>query len=361
MRDLVAGDNGSLVSWGTEMSRPACSFGSAPGPQTSIQSGPSGSTTQTSGRFLFTGTAGPSASFECRLDGGLYVDCASGRTYSGLSAGTHTFAVRAVDSTGNVDASPAVRTWTVQAAPTPPGSSPGPAPPPGTPASPADTTGPSFALVPTAHSWTDARAGRLRLLAGCASACRVSAKLTLSRRTARRLGIKRTLGSGSAQLTRTGVRSVPVRMSAQARAMARRAPAMKLKARLAVSLRAGSSTAALKPTISLRSAGGLRSLSRGGLRLAGDCSERCWTTSQISISARERRRLDLAASGVPLTVAEGAPTGPSAGPFTLTLRGVRPFRRALGDSGRLNASLTAAVRGATGPTTRAVTGLKLRR
>ena len=265
VRDLVAGDSGTLVSWDTEMSRPACSFGSAPGPQTSIQSGPSGNTTQTSASFGFTG-AGTSGSYECRLDTGLFVDCASGRTYSGLSAGTHTFAVRAVDSTGNVDASPAVRTWTVQA-PTPPGSGPGPAPPPGTPATPADTTGPSFALVPTAHSWTDARAGRLRLLAGCASACRVSAKLTLSRRTARRLGINRTLGSGSAQITRAGVRSVPLRMSAKVRAMARRAPAMKLKARLAVSLRAGSSTAALKPTISLRSAGSLRSLGRGGLRL----------------------------------------------------------------------------------------------
>ena len=62
-----------------------------------------------------------------------------------------------------------------------------------------------------------------------------------------------------------------------------------------------------------------------------------------------------------MTVAAGAPAGASAGPFTLTLRGQRPFRRALADSGRLNASLDAAVRGATGPTTRATTGLKLRR
>ena len=60
-------------------------------------------------------------------------------------------------------------------------------------------------------------------------------------------------------------------------------------------------------------------------------------------------------------MAQGAPAGPSAGPFKLTLRGARAFRRALGDSNRLNATLTAAVRGATGPTSRAVTGLKLRR
>ena len=356
VRDLVDDEIGSLVSWSTEMSRPACYVRLRPGPQTSIQSGPASPTTQTTARFGFTGSPA-GGSYECRLDGSLYSDCASGRSYSGLRPGTHTFAVRAVDSTGNVDASPATRTWTVQAPPTPPPSNPGPAP--GGPAPPADTTAPNFALVPTAHSWTDARAGRLRVLAGCASACRVSAKLTLSRAAARRLGTKRTLGSGSARLTRAGVRSVPVRMSAQARKAARRAPA--LKARLAISVQAGSSRVALSPTIALRSAGGLRSLSRRGLRLAGDCSERCWTTSQISISARERRRLDLATSGARVTVAAGAPAGASAGPFTLTLRGQRPFRRALADSGRLNASLDAAVRGATGPTTRATTGLKLRR
>ena len=205
VRDLVDDEIGSLVSWSTEMSRPACSFGSVPGPQTSIQSGPASPTTQTTARFGFTGSPA-GGSYECRLDGSLYSDCASGRSYSGLRPGTHTFAVRAVDSTGNVDASPATRTWTVQAPPTPPPSNPGPAP--GGPATPADTTAPNFALVPTAHSWTDARAGRLRVLAGCASACRVSAKLSLSRAAARRLGIKRTLGSGSARLTRAGVRSV---------------------------------------------------------------------------------------------------------------------------------------------------------
>ena len=175
VRDLVDDEIGSLVSWSTEMSRPACSFGSVPGPQTSIQSGPASPTTQTTARFGFTGSPA-GGSYECRLDGSLYSDCASGRSYSGLRPGTHTFAVRAVDSTGNVDASPATRTWTVQAPPTPPPSNPGPAP--GGPATPADTTAPNFALVPTAHSWTDARAGRLRVLAGCASACRVSAKLT---------------------------------------------------------------------------------------------------------------------------------------------------------------------------------------
>jgi hypothetical protein len=41
------------------------------------------------------------ASFECQLDGAAYAACTSPRTYGGLSAATHRFAVRAVDAAGN--------------------------------------------------------------------------------------------------------------------------------------------------------------------------------------------------------------------------------------------------------------------
>src|SRR6185312_7570768 len=40
--------------------------------------------------------------------------------YSALGEGAHTFSVRATDSSGNVDPSPASRTWTVEASEPPP-------------------------------------------------------------------------------------------------------------------------------------------------------------------------------------------------------------------------------------------------
>ena len=64
--------------------------------------------------FSFTGTA-TAAVFECQLDQGLYQPCASPAVYSELSKGTHTFQVRAIDSNGFVDLSPATANWTVNA------------------------------------------------------------------------------------------------------------------------------------------------------------------------------------------------------------------------------------------------------
>jgi len=40
-------------------------------------------------------------SFECQLDGATFAACASPKAYSGLSAGTHRFSVRALDAAGN--------------------------------------------------------------------------------------------------------------------------------------------------------------------------------------------------------------------------------------------------------------------
>jgi Bacterial TSP3 repeat/Right handed beta helix region len=85
-------------------------------PETAIDSGPSGMTTSTSASFGFSANEGAS-SFECKLDGGSWVSCASPKTYGSLVLGTHIFSVRATDPAGNTDASPALHSWAVQAPP----------------------------------------------------------------------------------------------------------------------------------------------------------------------------------------------------------------------------------------------------
>lgn len=84
------------------------------GPETAITSGPSGITTSYQASFTFTSTESPQA-FECALDMSGFAPCSSPKSYPGVGEGSHTFRVRAVDSVGNADPSPAERTWTVDA------------------------------------------------------------------------------------------------------------------------------------------------------------------------------------------------------------------------------------------------------
>lgn len=89
-------------------------------PDTTITDGPSGTTTATNATFTFTATE--TATFQCKLDAGSYATCSSPKAYTGLAVGSHTFSVRATDTAGNTDASPAARAWTVAAPPAdPPG------------------------------------------------------------------------------------------------------------------------------------------------------------------------------------------------------------------------------------------------
>ncbi len=97
-------------------------------PNTSITAGPSSTTTSTSARFSFTSTEGGS-SFECRRNPtSSFRSCTSPQAYSGLAVGWHRFAVRATDAAGNVDRTPATRSWTVKSTSTsPPKTTPPPA------------------------------------------------------------------------------------------------------------------------------------------------------------------------------------------------------------------------------------------
>ena len=96
-------------------------------PDTTISSGPSGTITTSSTSFTFTSSESGS-SFACSLDSAAFAGCSSPHSDSGLADGSHTFSVRATDSAGNTDPSPATRSFTVSTAPAaPPPSSPVPA------------------------------------------------------------------------------------------------------------------------------------------------------------------------------------------------------------------------------------------
>ena len=57
--------------------------------------------TGTTALVSFSSGATDVARFECSLDGGAFATCASPRQLTGLTAGTHSIAVRAIDRAGN--------------------------------------------------------------------------------------------------------------------------------------------------------------------------------------------------------------------------------------------------------------------
>ena len=85
-------------------------------PTTTIDSSPPGASASAEAEFAFSaddGTGSGVVSIECRRDGGAWEVCASPKGYSGLGDGSHSFEVRAIDQAGNVDATPASSSWTV--------------------------------------------------------------------------------------------------------------------------------------------------------------------------------------------------------------------------------------------------------
>ncbi len=86
-------------------------------PDTTLSSTPAVLSGSASATFAFTGsdavTAPGSLTFQSSLDGGAWTAATGPLTLAGLGDGHHTFAVRAVDQAGNIDASPAAFAWTV--------------------------------------------------------------------------------------------------------------------------------------------------------------------------------------------------------------------------------------------------------
>jgi len=85
-------------------------------PETSIDSGPTGTVNSGSATFEFSSLEA-SSSFECSLDDSAWAECISPKTVPDegtLTDGSHTFMVRATDAaTGTTDPTPASSTWWV--------------------------------------------------------------------------------------------------------------------------------------------------------------------------------------------------------------------------------------------------------
>ncbi|MDD5223629.1 MAG: fibronectin type III domain-containing protein [bacterium] len=84
-------------------------------PDTFLTAQPVNPTNETSLTFEFASTEAGST-FECQLDSGGWVSCASPVSYTGLSEGNHIFEIRAIDQAGNTDQTPTSYTFTLDTA-----------------------------------------------------------------------------------------------------------------------------------------------------------------------------------------------------------------------------------------------------
>ncbi|WP_158621387.1 MYXO-CTERM sorting domain-containing protein [Corallococcus aberystwythensis] len=80
-------------------------------PDTTLTSTPDNPSSPGRARFTFTSSEG--ARFECSLDGAAFSPCVSPALYADLAVGPHVFQVRAIDSAGTVDETPASHDWLV--------------------------------------------------------------------------------------------------------------------------------------------------------------------------------------------------------------------------------------------------------
>ena len=84
----------------------------AASPAPAITSSPSNPTNALSASFTYTLSG--AASFRCRMDSAPFVTCAkTGITYSGLSAGSHTFQVEGADKNGKANSPAASYSWVI--------------------------------------------------------------------------------------------------------------------------------------------------------------------------------------------------------------------------------------------------------
>ena len=109
-------------------------------PETTITGSPAAVTNLRTATFTFASNE-VGSTFQCRLDAAAFAACTSPRNLSSLAVAPHTFEVRATDSAGNTDPSPASFSWVIDR--TAPSASITSPPPP----TPTNVTTASFAFV----------------------------------------------------------------------------------------------------------------------------------------------------------------------------------------------------------------------
>jgi subtilisin-like proprotein convertase family protein len=322
VRDLFEGDTGTLRGWGVASQKALCDIDTTP-PDTSIASGPGNPTSSTSAQFSLGSNDG-GATFECRLDGAAYEPCGATVAFTGLALGTHTLNARAIDGSDNEDSTPASYAWTIE-------SGPGPT----TPAS-------SFVLAPVEEDLAEVLAGRFTVVAACASACRASAAISVSGRTARRLDLSRkavSLGSGAKRRGSAGTAKLSVRLGKRARVALR---GRKLtRATLRVTLTEGPAKLTIERTISLRRGAGLKRIASRGLRMWAACARRCPLSAELTLSAAQARRLGLKPRRAKRYEVAAGRTTATRSPRVLALKVRRGARRALARARRVGTVLEA--------------------
>ncbi|MBI2889156.1 MAG: fibronectin type III domain-containing protein [Nitrospirae bacterium] len=86
-------------------------------PDTALVSSEQSTVSSQTNRTLSFSSPDASSVFQCSLDASDFSSCSSPFTVSLLTDGSHTFSVRAVDPSGNVDPSPATHSWTLDTTP----------------------------------------------------------------------------------------------------------------------------------------------------------------------------------------------------------------------------------------------------
>jgi len=106
-----AGNQGSAASFEWTVDN---SLADTTPPETTILSGPPVPSESSTAAFSYKSNE-PDSSFECELDGAGFSACpAAGASYGGLADGPHSFEVRAIDPSGNVDPTPAGYSFDVE-------------------------------------------------------------------------------------------------------------------------------------------------------------------------------------------------------------------------------------------------------
>jgi hypothetical protein len=82
-------------------------------PQTTIDKGPKKTTSSSKATIKFSSNE-PGSTFECKLDKKPFKPCTSPARFKNLKPGRHKVSVRAIDTAGNADQTPAVKRWKVK-------------------------------------------------------------------------------------------------------------------------------------------------------------------------------------------------------------------------------------------------------